>query len=305
MNKKICLTALLLSVCLLSGCSGNSGSDTHSADNTRSETVSLNEDSSKDSSMESVPETDVSVPESSAVETSSESSAAESIPESSVSESSADISKTEEVSKEESSNTAASSQPQTSKVTTTITVTETPVTPAAESSVQEEPSVQTNPEINNGDFSMFAGTYLFSSGVGGWGTSVTIHNDGTFEGKYTDTYYGSEPEVRCSEFTGKMSDITKADNYCYSAQLTELNYLTDTGKTEMKPINGVNVKHIYTGAYGLQNAKTIYFYVAETPVSAIPENMSFWMHLSSDQTTLEKNAFYNVEEEAGFIGWDY
>ena len=41
MSKKICLTALLLSVCLLSGCSGNSGSDTHSADNTQSETVLL------------------------------------------------------------------------------------------------------------------------------------------------------------------------------------------------------------------------------------------------------------------------
>ena len=69
----------------------------------------------------------------------------------------------------------------------------------------------------------------FSSGVGGWGTSLTLEQDGTFSGQFHDSDMGAIGEdypngtVYLCHFSGRFSDIEKVDEYSYSMTLSELN----------------------------------------------------------------------------------
>ena len=69
----------------------------------------------------------------------------------------------------------------------------------------------------------------FSSGVGGWGTSLTLERDGTFSGQFHDSDMGVIGEdypngtVYLCHFSGRFSDIEKLDEYRYSMKLSELN----------------------------------------------------------------------------------
>ncbi len=84
-------------------------------------------------------------------------------------------------------------------------------------------------ESTNIDFGTFAGEYIFASGVGAWETRITIHQDGSFEGKWYDANAGTsgegyDAEVMNSIFQGKFTDQRKMDEFTYTAVVSELTF---------------------------------------------------------------------------------
>lgn len=73
----------------------------------------------------------------------------------------------------------------------------------------------------------------FGSGAGGWRTILTLHPDGSFEGKYDDTNMGSGTgdapygEIYICTFHGKFGDIRQVSAASWSLTLEELTL--DTG----------------------------------------------------------------------------
>ena len=87
-------------------------------------------------------------------------------------------------------------------------------------------------------FGLFAGSYYFGSGVGFWGTTMTLNGDGTFEGKFhdwdsapnTDEYEGFE----CSSvFSGRFKNPQKINDYTYSFEIDHIEYEREPGTEEI------------------------------------------------------------------------
>ena len=111
----------------------------------------------------------------------------------------------------------------------------------------------------------------FASGVGGWGTVLTLKPDGTFVGSYHDSEMGVTGEgypngtVYISEFSGKFDEFKKIDDYSYSIKLIELT-VEDKGKEYIED----GIRYIVSEANGL-DGKDFVFYIPDTPVEMLPE----------------------------------
>ena len=68
----------------------------------------------------------------------------------------------------------------------------------------------------------------FSSGVGAWGTGLTMAADGSFSGEYHDSDMGDSGDdypdgtVYLCNFSGKFTEIKQLDDHSYSLTLEEL-----------------------------------------------------------------------------------
>ena len=155
--------------------------------------------------------------------------------------------------------------------------------------------------------------FYFSSGAGGWCTTLTVDEDGSFKGKYSDSdmgdvgaEYPNGVQYECI-FTGQFKDLTKVDELTYSTEIASLSYENEVG-TE-KIVDGV--RYIYSDAYGLDDPKTIYFYLNGTEVTKLSEGMLSWIQSSiyDDETEqivteLPYIGMYNENSEEGFISYD-
>ncbi len=150
--------------------------------------------------------------------------------------------------------------------------------------------------------------FYFSSGAGGWATTMTINADGTFSGNYHDSDMGDTGDqypngtMYYCDFKGNFGELTRVDDYTYRTELKSIE-LADTPETEeIKD----GVKYVYTTAYGLDDAKDVYFYLPGKPVSELPEAFVSWVQMTSD---LEENGkitiygMYNETAENGFGGY--
>ena len=97
---------------------------------------------------------------------------------------------------------------------------------------------------------------MFSSGAGGWATTLEFKEDGSFSGEYSDTNLGMTgedyPNGECltSKFSGKFKDPQKTGDYEYTITLDGDMELENTvGDTEI--VEGV--KYEYTEPYGIEN----------------------------------------------------
>lgn len=314
------LCAAILSAAMLGGCGQSdntlSGSLTSKVSEVQqsgnSEEISEPESSAQESSDESVPES--STEESSTVsDEEGKKEQSESKPESK------DESKVSQVSEKTSEpvssvSTAPDNKPQQSEVqkpqTQTITITETTI-PAEQTvpQTQQQTSVTPAPVETSKEYSIddvmsqFARSYMFASGVGGWATTLNVNSDGSFNGAYHAYRYAppSEPSTEVlSEFTGSFYSLKKINDYTYEADISDMTYKNTPGTTGSAGQKIVE----YIDAYGLSKAKTIRFYLPDTPVSEIPEDGHFWLHISDSRSTLGFYCIYNVDEDMAFISND-
>lgn len=142
--------------------------------------------------------------------------------------------------------------------------------------------------------------FLFTSGVGAWGTSLMLERDGTFSGGFHDTdmgYYGEDypnGTVYLCDFSGRFSDIEKIDEHSYSLTLTEITSDYEAGKEWIE--NGV--KNISSEPYGIEDGDKFILYLPDTPTDGLDEIFLSWWpmcHAEDRPETLEMYGLYNVK----------
>ena len=154
--------------------------------------------------------------------------------------------------------------------------------------------------------------FCFCSGAGAWSTTMTIGEDGSFEGLYCDADMGDAGEdypdgIRYwCKFSGQLSELTKIDELTYMAELTNISYEDTVGKEEYAD----GVRYIYTDAYGLDNAGTLYFYLPGTKRENLSEDCLSWVSqvmYDEDYNPVEELNFvclYNKEGEEAFYSYN-
>lgn len=121
--------------------------------------------------------------------------------------------------------------------------------------------------------------FCFCSGAGAWQTTMAIGEDGSFEGQYSDADMGDTGDgypggtrYYC-KFSGQLSELTKIDELIYTAELMDISYENTVGEEEYAD----DVRYIYSDAYGLDNAGTIYFYLPGTKREELSEDCLSWV----------------------------
>ena len=175
-----------------------------------------------------------------------------------------------------------------------------------DSDTQEENDEQEDTE-EGFSFSKLTGVnFWFSSGAGAWGTELSIAEDGTFEGVYSDSDMGDTGDgypngthYSCV-FSGKFTKPVKVNEYTYSMEIENMEYENEPNTEEI--IDGV--KYCYSDAYGLTDGKEFLIYLPESPLQELPEEYLSWVNHSmygeDNKTTLPFYGIYNVDAQCGF-----
>lgn len=175
-----------------------------------------------------------------------------------------------------------------------------------ESSMSEdnviEIEAETDKELEFSDFKNLE--FYFSSGAGGWRTILTIQEDGSFFGQYSDSDMGAG-RYYVSNFSGQFAEPEKVNDYTYTMQILELTYAEKIGSEEQKG----ETLYIYDEAYGIAGAKEILVYLPKAPLEELPENYKNWVNseisMTGDEVTgLPFYGLYNEAEECGFSSYD-
>ncbi len=150
-------------------------------------------------------------------------------------------------------------------------------------------------------------TLYFSSGVGGWYTSLNFGEEGAFTGEFHDSEMGETGEdypdgtVYGCLFHGKLSAADKIADTAWRLKVDEV--LADEGQVPESIEDGI--RYVTSDPYGLYKAREVVLYLPGTPVSSLPEGFLFWSQLewiAPDAGVLPYYAIWNEAEEAGFIG---
>lgn len=152
----------------------------------------------------------------------------------------------------------------------------------------------------------------FSSGVGAWGTSIVIYEDGSFVGNYHDSEMGDigegYPNGSCyiCDFSGKFTKIVKVSDYAYSMTLATLSVEREIGDEYIED----QIRYICTGAAGLTGtdgktpAKKFMLYTPGAPISSLSEDFLSWWgesYSNPNATVLPVYGLRNMETEDGFF----
>ena len=160
-------------------------------------------------------------------------------------------------------------------------------------------------------FSRFAGDYLFTSGVGGWGTQMTLRSDGSFSGTYKDDDYisgeGYDMMQQQSVFEGRFSNPRRINYYTYAFTLEELRYEREPGTSEITTLYSSSRALVnYTTAYGLEGSTTVYAYTRDAYLYALPDAFLSWVkplrYVDGYSSKLEYNGLFTEEGQQGWIG---
>lgn len=149
---------------------------------------------------------------------------------------------------------------------------------------------------------------VFASGVGGWGTVLTLRPDGSFTGRYSDAEMGvSSPEFpngSCyiSEFAGCFTEILQISDYAWSMKLSELTTEKEAEQTWIED----GVRYISAEPYGVTGGDTFILYAPETPADEIPADCRSWWPdayrwRKGEIEQLEGWGLYNVKTGQGFF----
>ena len=142
---------------------------------------------------------------------------------------------------------------------------------------------------------------VFASGAGAWATVMTLEQDGTFSGEYHDSDMGDSGEeysngtVYVCDFSGRFSDIEKADENSYSMTLAEIGSDYEDG-----------VRYVSSEPYGIEDGDEFILYLPDTPTDGLDEEFLSWWpgrYMAEEQTgTLGMYGLYNVKMGYGFFG---
>lgn len=158
--------------------------------------------------------------------------------------------------------------------------------------------------IDNLDFEILSNyMYEFSSGAGGWSTSLYIEKDGSFHGLFSDSDMGVTGDeypngtLYVSDYSGHFDNLIKIDEYTYEMDLADISYKNTLGKEEI--INGT--LYVYMDAYGLSGTKKFRVYLPGKPISELSEEVCTWIvDRNEDSDKLKSISLENVEQEEGF-----
>ena len=151
--------------------------------------------------------------------------------------------------------------------------------------------------------------FVFSSGIGAWGTELTMGESGEFTGEYHDSNYESgenyDGTILCCGFRGKFSDFTPAGDCAYKMRLTDFKVETEAGTEYVKD----GVRYIFTGPYGMENASDFYLYLPGKTTTDLSEEFMGWITsptgLGAASNALPFMALYNVGGQTGFFESDH
>lgn len=162
--------------------------------------------------------------------------------------------------------------------------------------------------LNEGSYEVVYPLELtFCSGAGGWSTTLTLYEDGHFEGIYEDgeaewtNEYPRGTAYYC-EFSGRFREMKKLNEYSYSMILDDLTYKTEVGKEWIKD----GVRYIGSDAYGVTGGEKFVLYLPNTPEEILDDNVhAYWpneyMWRKKSINILYDYCLYNVNEGSGFF----
>lgn len=153
--------------------------------------------------------------------------------------------------------------------------------------------------------------FVFTSGIGGWATKLSLNRDGTFSGEYIDSNpgdtYNGEPEwiVYKCEFTGEFDNIRKTGDHEYTMQLKSIRYKRKPDTSETKG----DTRYEYTTPYGLEEGKEYKLYTPGKATADLDDGFLTWVSLGFPYESDDSNskhekipfyALYNVKMGYGF-----
>ena len=132
--------------------------------------------------------------------------------------------------------------------------------------------------------------FVFSSGTGGWSTTLSIGPNSTFSGVYHDSDMGVTGPgypggtVSYSKFSGQFKNVHQLNPNLYEMYIENLQYENPVGGSEIKE----GQKYDYTEAYGISKNTRMAIYLPGTPISALPEEVRLFSYglIPEDSQTL-------------------
>ena len=132
--------------------------------------------------------------------------------------------------------------------------------------------------------------FVFSSGTGGWSTTLTIGPNSTFSGVYHDSDMGVTGPgypggtVSYSKFSGRFKNVHQLNPNLYEMYIENLQYENPVGGSEIKE----GQKYDYTEAYGISKNTRMAIYLPGMPISALPEEVRLFSYglIPEDSQTL-------------------
>ena len=151
-------------------------------------------------------------------------------------------------------------------------------------------------------------TFVFSSGAGAWGTTLTFGNGGSFEGSYHDSEMGETGTrypygtVYFCDFAGQFTGITKIDDFTYAMRVINLKLAKAPGTEEVE--NGF--RYVSSEPYGMENAGLFYLYLPGHSTSSLPDEFVGWVSMPNawgrnSPPVLPFWGLYNEGGQAGFF----
>lgn len=146
----------------------------------------------------------------------------------------------------------------------------------------------------------------FSSGVGGWFTSLAFSENGAFTGQYHDSEMGETGEtypdgtVYGCLFHGTLADPQDQGDGIFKLTLSSL----EPDEGQLPEAIEDNIRYVTSAPYGLEKASELFLYTPGTPVEKLPEAFLSFSHLSEiapDADTLPYYGLYSAADESGFI----
>lgn len=154
-------------------------------------------------------------------------------------------------------------------------------------------------------------TFVFSSGAGAWSTTLTIQEDGSFSGQYSDSDAGSYDDScpngtqYLCDFTGQLSQPVIVNENTFSVKVEEMKFANQPGTEEI--MNDVRV--LYSECNGLAKGDELFIAVPGTPLEDIDAEYRSWLgfyDLSSldEITLLPYFALLNETQQIAFSSYD-
>lgn len=175
----------------------------------------------------------------------------------------------------------------------------------------------TNTEINDVNTAfpaVAAGEYYFSSGAGGWGTTLTVYEDGTFDASFHDSNMGESGDgydgtTYIGTCNGKFTIVEQQSDYIYemAIDITDHSTLGEEYIETYTYDDGTEYRqrYVYDDVYGLDGGTTFMLYLEGVPTSELPDGFLLWMAMprawgEDIPEALPFNGIYNIENDWGF-----
>lgn len=175
--------------------------------------------------------------------------------------------------------------------------------PTEETTVEETEAPAQESILNQ-----MAGEFDFTSGVGGWISTMNVNADGTFTGEYTDSEMGEmdaeypDGTVYYCNFSGKISEPVQKSEFVYEAKVTDLQTAEPVGVEKIDN----KIRYVSSTAYGLDDVDTIEIYLPGVKTADLPAEYVEWCiaseaFMNGTPDVLPFYGIYNVNAQEGWF----